>query len=161
MTGITDSGNNTNWQFTIPSSTPTTPTSHSSSGGSTQSQVNNLIAMGNYTLAREIAKQYGITIPSNTLPQVSVTPSTNSSNPTYSFTRNLKLGMKGLDVKLLQQFLNNNGFPVSKKGVGSKGRENTTFGPATKAALVRFQRANKIPATGFFGVKTRGVVVGR
>jgi peptidoglycan hydrolase-like protein with peptidoglycan-binding domain len=69
--------------------------------------------------------------------------------------------MKGLDVKLLQQFLNTHGFPVSKKGIGSKGRENTTFGPATKAALVRFQKANKIPATGFFGVKTRGAIMNR
>ncbi len=140
--------------------TPTTPTSHSSSGGSTQSQVNNLIAMGNYTLAGEIAKQYGITIPSNTLPQTTTKPNpTNSILSSSSFTRNLKLGMKGLDVKLLQQFLNNNGFPVSKKGVGSKGRENTTFGPATKAALVRFQKANKItPAVGYFGPKTQAAI---
>jgi peptidoglycan hydrolase-like protein with peptidoglycan-binding domain len=118
--------------------------------------------MGNYTLAQKIAKQYGIAIPSNTLPQVPPTQaSVNSSNPSSSFTRNLKLGMKGLDVKLLQQFLNNNGFPVSKKGVGSKGRENTTFGPATKAALVRFQKANRIvPAVGYFGTVTRNKVGG-
>ena len=139
---------------------PTTPTSHSSSGGSTQSQVNNLIAMGNYTLAGEIAKQYGITIPSNTLPQTTTKPNpTNSILSSSSFTRDLKLGMKGLDVKLLQQFLNTHGFPVSKKGVGSKGRENTTFGPATKAALVRFQKANKIvPAVGYFGPKTQAAI---
>jgi peptidoglycan hydrolase-like protein with peptidoglycan-binding domain len=118
--------------------------------------------MGNYTLAREIAKQYGITIPSNTLPQTTTKPNpTNSIPSSSSFTRDLKLGMKGLDVKLLQQFLNNNGFPVSKKGVGSKGRENTTFGPATKAALVRFQKANKIvPAVGYFGTVTRNSIEG-
>ncbi len=75
------------------------------------------------------------------------------------FARDLKLKDTGADVKLLQQFLNTHGFPLAKNGVGSKGKENTIFGPATKAALIKFQKANKIPATGFFGVKTRGVVV--
>jgi peptidoglycan hydrolase-like protein with peptidoglycan-binding domain len=116
--------------------------------------------MGNYTLAREIAKQYGITIPSNTLPQTTTKPNpTNSILSSSSFTRNLKLGMKGLDVKLLQQFLNTHGFPVSKKGVGSKGKETTKFGPATRSALIKYQKAKKItPASGYFGARTRSAL---
>ena len=113
--------------------------------------------MGNYTLAREIARQYGITIDPQTPTQTTTqqAPAT-PSNLATSFTRDLKLGMKGLDVKLLQQFLNTHGFPVSKKGVGSKGKENTRFGPATKAALIKFQKANRItPAIGYFGSVTR------
>jgi BNR repeat-like domain/Domain of unknown function (DUF2341)/Putative peptidoglycan binding domain len=72
------------------------------------------------------------------------------------FTRDLKLKDTGVDVKLLQQFLNTHGFPLANKGIGSKGKENTIFGPATKAALIKFQKANKIqPAVGYFGLKTQ------
>ena len=75
----------------------------------------------------------------------------------YNFTRDLKLGMEGSDVKLLQEYLNNNGFIIAKNGAGSKGQEMEKFGPATKAALIRFQKAKGIkPANGYFGVKTRG-----
>jgi hypothetical protein len=76
-----------------------------------------------------------------------------------SFLRDLKLGMTGQDVKMLQQFLNNNKFLVAKSGVGSKGKESAKFGPATKAALIKYQKANKItPASGYFGPKTMSVV---
>ena len=77
----------------------------------------------------------------------------------YKFTRDLKLGMTGVDVKKLQQYLNDKGFLVAKSGVGSKGKENTKFGPATKAALIRFQKAKGIkPTSGIFGPITRWVV---
>ncbi|MEI6042571.1 MAG: peptidoglycan-binding domain-containing protein, partial [bacterium] len=66
--------------------------------------------------------------------------------------------MRNNDVLQLQKFLNNNGFTIAKTGVGSKGKETTYFGPATKAALVRFQKSVGLPNTGFFGGMTRGVV---
>jgi peptidoglycan hydrolase-like protein with peptidoglycan-binding domain len=59
----------------------------------------------------------------------------------YTFTKTLKLGQKGEDVKQLQKFLNNNGFPVASTGPGSKGNETTTFGPATQRAVIKFQEA--------------------
>ncbi len=75
------------------------------------------------------------------------------------FTRTLKLNSKGVDVKDLQKFLNSQGFSVAKKGPGSKGKETTLFGPATKAAVIRFQKAYRItPANGVVGEKTRGKV---
>lgn len=62
-------------------------------------------------------------------------------------------------MQKLQIFLNSVGFPVSNKGAGSPGKETTRFGPATRAALARFQKANGIrPAVGIFGPITRAYV---
>ncbi len=77
----------------------------------------------------------------------------------YSFTKDLTLGSKGDDVKALQQWLNAKGYKVSASGAGSPGNETTYFGPATKAALGKWQAANNIsPAVGYFGPKTRAAV---
>jgi hypothetical protein len=73
-----------------------------------------------------------------------------------NFTRDLKLGAEGPDVKLLQEYLNSHGFIIAKSGAGSKGKEVEKFGPATKSALTRFQKSKGItPANGYFGPKTR------
>ena len=64
-------------------------------------------------------------------------------NPTTSFTRDLKLGMKGDDVKELQIFLNNNGFTVSSTDSGSIGKESVYFGKKTKEAVIKFQETYK------------------
>jgi len=77
----------------------------------------------------------------------------------FIFSRNLKIGMTGNDIKELQKYLNSQGFAVSKTGAGSLGEETLVFGPATRAALIKFQKAKKIdPAIGFFGSITRGFV---
>ncbi len=82
----------------------------------------------------------------------------NTTTTTFEFTKDLSLNMVNEDVRNLQIYLNNNGFPIASSGVGSPGHESNRFGPATKAALIKFQKANKIPATGLFGKMTRGVV---
>ncbi|MDE1941243.1 MAG: peptidoglycan-binding protein, partial [Patescibacteria group bacterium] len=99
--------------------------------------------------------------PSNTCASTTLQPSHPTTLP--QFTRSLKLGMIGNDVKNLQIFLNTHGFTVSQSGPGSSGHETTYFGPATFRALIRFQNAyaNQILApyglsqgTGFFGPST-------
>jgi hypothetical protein len=75
----------------------------------------------------------------------------------YTWTRNLTVGANGDDVMKLQQFLNSmSGTMVAASGAGSKGMETKTFGPATKAAVVKYQTMNSIaPAAGFVGALTR------
>lgn len=79
--------------------------------------------------------------------------------PAFVFTRDLDLGFTGADVKQLQKFLNANGFSIVPSGPGSPGNETSYFGPATQAALAKFQAANGIsPAAGYFGPKTRAYI---
>ncbi len=91
--------------------------------------------------------------------------STNNQQPQileqskFQFTKNLKYRDRNTDVLELQKFLNNNGYPISKSGIGSKGNETTYFGLATRSALIKYQKANNIkPAVGYFGAVTRRVV---
>ena len=59
-------------------------------------------------------------------------------------TRSLSLGSTGADVLSLQKFLNASADPrVAVAGAGSPGLETTYFGPATRAAVIRFQAKNK------------------
>lgn len=91
----------------------------------------------------------------------------NSSTFSYTFTRSLTLGSVGIDVKMLQIFLNTHNFIITTTGPGSPGNESTYFGALTKQALIRYQNANRstilTPAgltqgTGFFGASTMRVV---
>ena len=88
----------------------------------------------------------------------------------YQFTRTLKMGSTGEDVRELQKWLNAHGYQVSATGAGSPGNETTTFGAQTAHAVVRLQEAHAAavlaPAglykgTGVFGVMTRAFVNGK
>lgn len=65
---------------------------------------------------------------------------TSSTSCAFTFTANLKLGSKGTEVMNLQKFLNSmSDTKVAMSGAGSAGNETSTFGPATKAAVIKFQ----------------------
>jgi hypothetical protein len=76
------------------------------------------------------------------------------------FQRDLKLGDKGVDVQALQIYLNFNGFELAASGAGSPGHETEYFGAKTVQALIAFQKAHQLPATGYFGPATRAKVAG-
>jgi spore germination protein YaaH len=70
--------------------------------------------------------------------------------------RDLVMNMTGEDVKQLQTLLNTLGFKVSSQGAGSPGNETNFFGPATRDALIRFQKKHNVtPAAGYYGPKTQ------
>ncbi len=89
------------------------------------------------------------------------------TSPDTLFTRTLRLGSVGTEVKALQQFLNTYGFPIATVGKGSLGNETTIFGPKTMQALVKFQNAHADEilsplglksGTGIFGNNTRELI---
>jgi peptidoglycan LD-endopeptidase LytH len=78
---------------------------------------------------------------------------------TAALSRDLYQGMSGEDVRTLQKILNANGFAVAVTGNGSSGNETTYFGPATEAAVIRFQIAHSItPSAGYVGPITRSAL---
>lgn len=89
-------------------------------------------------------------------------PTTTPAEPStsYQFTINRQLWDEGPDILALQQWLNTNGFPLVSTGWGSPGYETDTFGLYTYAALIKFQEANNLPATGYLGPLTRAAIAG-
>ena len=86
------------------------------------------------------------------------------------FNRDLKFGMEGEDVRLLQQFLNTDArMTIANSGLGSPGQESTYFGLKTKAAVMKFQElyssevlvpAGLSRASGYFGALSRTKLAG-
>ena len=92
-----------------------------------------------------------LTVNSSSVTPITETPSnTPVTTPqattltTSTITRNLKLNAKGDDVKALQAY-----FKLTPDGV---------FGPKTKQAVIKLQKAHNLTADGIVGAKTREVI---
>ena len=148
LIGVTNSGGGGPPALTVttPTPTPATPVSGLSvtQGEAVLSLLSSFDADA-VTIASVRAALYGQASPGTATPTV--------------FSRDLEVGMTGDDVKALQVYLNTHGYQVAASGPGSPGNETTKFGGATRAALIKLQKANNItPAAGYFGPKTRAVV---
>jgi peptidoglycan hydrolase-like protein with peptidoglycan-binding domain len=97
---------------------------------------------------------------STVTPPITTPPSTTPTPGSVTIpTVNLQLGARNASVKDLQKFLNQKGFVVATMGGGSVGNETTYFGPATRAALIKYQKARSItPAVGYCGPLTRATM---
>ncbi len=99
--------------------------------------------IGSYKSLSNIATQFSTTtekIESDSKEKITKKEELNL-NKEKLFLKNLKANMKDEDVYRLQKFLNQKGFVLTKKGVGSPENETDFFGPMTYNALVKFQEA--------------------
>ncbi len=58
-----------------------------------------------------------------------------------TFSRNLRVGSRGSDVKCFQVLLNTHGYQLAASGAGSPGNETSYFGPRTLASVRAWQAA--------------------
>jgi len=85
---------------------------------------------------------------------------TTEGSAAYVHAGLLKQGSRGTQVLALQQALNATAYKVALTGAGSAGYETTYFGPATKAAVMKFQAANGLTADGIVGAATGAKLAG-
>ena len=116
----------------------------------TQSQAAALVASLGITGANATALVAALTTEKTV-----ATPSTGSC---FTFTKSLSLGTKSADVMELQKVLNSDAdtaLAVAAGTTGSAGHESSTFGPATKAAVMKYQAKHTIsPKSGLVGALT-------
>ncbi len=80
--------------------------------------------------------------------QTSATPAVTTPAPSVLINKQLDFGVTDPQVRELQKFLNSKGYKVAESGAGAPGAETDYFGPATQAALKKFQAAQGIVTTG-------------
>ncbi len=85
-----------------------------------------------------------------------------STASAYTFTTTLRQGSRGVAVQELQKFLNaySSETVVATSGAGSAGKETTSFGPATRRAVIAFQKKNGLAQVGQVGPATRALLNG-
>jgi hypothetical protein len=105
-----------------------------------------------------MSKIFKITLASMFVAAFALTTSVHASAPAANFTVDQTIGSKGENVRALQVFLNacpDTALAVPAGAAGSMGYESSTFGPATKMAVMAFQAKTGVNQTGYFGPMSR------
>jgi len=121
-----------------------------------------LPATGAFGPATMLALNQVLAIEANSIKQLTATSTTTTPEKSQTqvkatiptaelFPRDLEVGSVGEDVRALQIYLNNNGYPVANSGPGSLDHETTRFGGATKQALKKFQKDHGLSQSGMLG----------
>ncbi|MBI3631472.1 MAG: hypothetical protein HY219_01220 [Candidatus Staskawiczbacteria bacterium] len=74
-----------------------------------------------------------------------------------TFSRNLRIGSTGADVKCFQTLMNVHGYQLATTGAGSPGNETTYFGPKTLGAVQKLQVAQGWASATQVGPMTRAL----
>ena len=128
---------------TSPASPPTTPQPTTGGGGLSAPQVQSIVSLLQaFGADQSVIASVMLALTGNGAP--ATVPPAPTTNAPYQFTRFLKMGMTGDDVRHLQMFLNAHGFPVASTGQGSAGNETTKFGVATRTALIKYQESHPV-----------------
>jgi Putative peptidoglycan binding domain len=174
--GCVDGGGNTNWVFGAAAPPPAPVTSNGPPVGTSTSPAD----LPGYVKPRlQIIHANGhveyldststVTRAENTTPTIAIPSTATSSNAltiagvalaktSLILSKNRQLYDRGEDIRALQKFFNTHGFVVAQVGPGSPGNETSTFGTNTYRTLIKFQKANKLPATGYLGPLTRALI---
>jgi Putative peptidoglycan binding domain len=96
--------------------------------------------------------------PTSSPPSVQSQGSTLQNGGGITLTKNHQLWDRGEDIRILQKFFNTHGFIIAAQGPGSPGSETSIFGGKTYQALIKFQKANNLPQTGYLGPLTRAAL---
>ena len=125
-------------------------TSHCSRGGMllhiTQTRQNQSLGANN-----QVVNQ-------NSLPAQVPSVIVNNEKNQFKFTKTIKLGTSNAEVKKLQEFLDSNGFGLTKGEPVARGQEAFSFNQLSKNALIKFQKSKGLKPDGIFGPLTRKAV---
>src|SRR3989338_5912826 len=117
-------------------------------GGGAPTPVYTVIPGTSSSAASSVASSQGATVTQTTTGQTTTKTISTPSGVTITITKSLKVGSKNSEVKALQQAL------AQDKTIYPEGLATGYYGPATRNAIIRFQKKYGIEPVGYVGPLT-------
>jgi len=118
-------------------------------GGGAPTPVYTVIPGTSSSAASSVASSQGATVTQTTTGQTTTKTISTPSGVTITITKSLKVGSQNSEVKALQQAL------AQDKTIYPEGLATGYYGPATRNAIIRFQKKYGIEPVGYVGPQTR------